>query len=185
MRIIAGELRGRSLFYPQDRAFRPTQDRPKEALFSILHPRLEGAKVADLFCGTGSLGLEALSRGAESCVFVDIETTFLRKNIALFESMKPKAEVVSKPVQLWIKQKQGPFDIVMIDPPWHKEDRGKHHYDTALLGLDEFDILADSGILVCEHHKSLVLEETEHFEVTQTRAYSDTRLTFFQKKVTL
>ena len=183
MRIIAGTYRGRLLEYPTDRAFRPTQDRVKEAQFSILMPYLDGARVLDLFCGTGCLGLEALSRGAESVVFVDTHTSFVKKNVALFPELQPRIEILGMPALTYIKRGEKPFDIILMDPPWDGPNRGAALYDQALMALSEFDILAPSGRVVCEHHRSIHLNEYPKFEKGQSRYYGTSTLTMFQKKV--
>jgi 16S rRNA (guanine966-N2)-methyltransferase len=120
VRIIAGEWRGRALVAPKGDATRPTADRTREALFSMLVSRLgtlEGLRVADLFAGSGALGLEALSRGAESCVFVEQERQaidVLRKNIA---ALGARAEVRAQSV-LALMAATEPFDLILLDPPY-------------------------------------------------------------------
>ena len=185
MRIVAGQLRGRTLFFPKDKQFRPTQDRPKEALFSILQPYLEQKRVLDLFCGTGSLGLEALSRGCAHVTFVDTETSYLKRNLALFPELSSHITVFQRSVYSCWKHVTGPFDLIFMDPPWHESDRGRKYYDEALLAIAEFAILAPLGTVVCEHHCSVIFRDTDLFQVSQTRRYSDTRLTFFQQKETI
>lgn len=118
MRIIAGQWRGRSLAAPEGKATRPTADRTREALFSMLASRLgsfEGLKVADICAGTGALGLEALSRGAAHCTFVERDRAAvdaLRANIA---KLGAEAEVRAIAAESFVG---GPFDIVLIDPPY-------------------------------------------------------------------
>lgn len=122
MRIIAGEWRGRRLVVPPGLATRPTSDRAREGLFSMLASRLgsfEGLQVADLFAGSGALGLEALSRGAAHCLFVDKERTAvdaIRNNVAALgagarvEIRQQAAEYAMKPAQ--------PCDLILLDPPY-------------------------------------------------------------------
>jgi len=120
MRIIAGEWRGRALIAPKGEATRPTADRVREALFSMLTSRLgsfEGLAVADLFAGSGALGLEALSRGAASCLFVEQDKPALdalRINIA---KLGAKADVRAQSVMaLGVAPK--PLDVILMDPPY-------------------------------------------------------------------
>jgi len=120
MRIIAGEWRGRALIAPKGEATRPTADRVREALFSMLTSRLgsfEGLAVADLFAGSGALGLEALSRGAASCLFVEQDKPALdalRVNIA---KLGAKADVRAQSVMaLGVAPK--PLDVILMDPPY-------------------------------------------------------------------
>lgn len=120
MRIIAGQWRGRPLAAPKGDATRPTADRSREALFSMLASRLgsfEGLAVADLFAGTGALGLEALSRGAASCVFVERERDaldVLRANIAKLGAV---AEVRAQDVAA-LGPARAPYDLLLLDPPY-------------------------------------------------------------------
>jgi 16S rRNA (guanine966-N2)-methyltransferase len=122
MRIIAGAWRGRLLTAPKGVATRPTADRAREALFSMLTSRvgsLEGLKVADLFAGSGALGLEALSRGAASCLFVEQDKAALdalRANIATLGA-GAAAEVRATSV-LALGPAPGPLDLIMMDPPY-------------------------------------------------------------------
>jgi 16S rRNA (guanine966-N2)-methyltransferase len=120
MRIIAGAWRGRPIEAPAGDITRPTSDRAREALFSMLASRLgsfEGLRVADLFAGTGALGLEALSRGAAACVFVETDRKAieaLRRNVAKLGA-GDRAEVRA---QSALHGLPGPFDLVLMDPPY-------------------------------------------------------------------
>jgi 16S rRNA (guanine966-N2)-methyltransferase len=120
MRIIAGAWRGRAIEAPPGTGTRPTSDRVREALFSMLASRLgtfEGLRVADLFAGTGALGLEALSRGAASCTFVETDRhaiEALRRNLAKLGAGE-RAEVRAQSVLHGVP---GPFDLVLMDPPY-------------------------------------------------------------------
>jgi 16S rRNA (guanine966-N2)-methyltransferase len=119
MRIIAGRWRGRALAAPAGQATRPTSDRTREALFSMLASRIgtfEGLRVADLFAGSGALGLEALSRGAAHCTFVETDRTAIeaiRRNLA---ALGAEAEVLASPAEH--ARLPGPFDLVFLDPPY-------------------------------------------------------------------
>lgn len=120
MRVIAGQWRGRPLVAPKGDATRPTADRTREALFSMLTARLgsfEGLAVADLFAGSGALGIEALSRGAASCLFVEQDRAALdalRGNLAKLEV---RADVCATSV-LALGQAPAPLDLVLMDPPY-------------------------------------------------------------------
>ncbi|MDP9413656.1 MAG: 16S rRNA (guanine(966)-N(2))-methyltransferase RsmD [Pseudomonadota bacterium] len=122
MRIIAGEWRGRAMLAPEGRATRPTSDRAREGLFSILQSRVgsfEGLRVADLFAGTGALGLEALSRGAGHCTFLDNDRNAfaaLQRNIASFGAAS-RAEVRAQAVE-YAGPPAAPCDILFLDPPY-------------------------------------------------------------------
>lgn len=123
MRIIAGEWRGRKLIAPKGDATRPTADRARETLFSMLTSRLgafEGLRVADLFAGSGALGLEALSRGAAHCLFVEQDRAALdaiRANItALDARARTHVEAVSV---MSLRASAQPYDVILLDPPYH------------------------------------------------------------------
>jgi 16S rRNA (guanine966-N2)-methyltransferase len=121
MRIVAGSLRGRRLLAPEGDTTRPTTDRVREALFSILGD-IDDAVVLDLYAGTGALGLEALSRGARRAVFVESSSkasSVLRKNIDDL-GLRDRCEVIARPVERAMAEieKRGPFDLVLVDPPY-------------------------------------------------------------------
>jgi 16S rRNA (guanine966-N2)-methyltransferase len=122
MRVIAGEWRGRKLVAPAGETTRPTADRTRETLFSMLMSRLgsfEGLKVADLFAGSGALGIEALSRGAESCLFAEQDAAAiraLRTNLANLQATQ-RADVRAASV-LTLGPSSAPLDIILLDPPY-------------------------------------------------------------------
>ena len=118
MRIIAGIWRGRTLVAPPGGTTRPTGDRTREALFSMLTSRLggfEGLRVADLFAGTGALGLEALSRGAAHCTFVEQDRAALDALATNVAKLGANAEIVARSAARFAG---GPFDLVLVDPPY-------------------------------------------------------------------
>jgi 16S rRNA (guanine966-N2)-methyltransferase len=118
MRVVAGRYGGRTLKAPRGRDVRPTADRVREALFSILGP-LDGLMVLDLFAGTGALGIEALSRGAAGCVFVDVDTRPLQANLAALEI---DAEV-RRGQALAALRPGDQYDLVLLDPPYRDAAR--------------------------------------------------------------
>ena len=121
MRITGGEFGGRGLSVPRTGALRPTQDRVREALFNILAPEMSGADFLDLFAGTGSVGLEALSRGAGRATFVESDRrhlAVLRENVAAVAA-GGRAEVVASDAYRWLGNYSGPgFSIAFADPPY-------------------------------------------------------------------
>jgi len=116
VRVVAGELRGRRLVAPKGPDVRPTSDRAREALFSILGD-VGGLEVLDLFCGTGALGIEALSRGARRAVFVDSEPASAEANIESL-GMKQRGEVVRGDALSFLQTTKLEFDLVLCDPPY-------------------------------------------------------------------
>ena len=120
MRVIAGRLRGRPLLAPAGGATRPTADRTREALFSMLASRLgglDGLKVADLFAGSGALGIEALSRGAASCLFVERDRAALDALRANLAKLDLKADVRAASVMA-LDPAPAPLDLILMDPPY-------------------------------------------------------------------
>ena len=147
MRIISGLARGRKLKEPQGLDTRPTTGKVKESLFNIIQFELEGRRVLDLFAGTGQLGLEALSRGAEHCTFVDQRreaAALVRENIALcrFESQSRVAQEEALSFLACCRER---FDVVFLDPPYQSG-----LLERTLEQLTRFDILREPGRIECE-----------------------------------
>ena len=147
MRVIAGKAKGIALKTPDGMQTRPTADRVKEALFSIIQFDLPGAKVLDLFGGTGQLGIEALSRGASSAVFVDAREDacrLIRENLKRAH-MEDDARVVRSDYQDYLKRCKDKFQIVFLDPPY-----AEVFLENALKMITEIDILESGGIIIAE-----------------------------------
>ncbi|MCI8497538.1 MAG: 16S rRNA (guanine(966)-N(2))-methyltransferase RsmD [Clostridiales bacterium] len=146
MRIITGTARGRRLTTLEGQDVRPTSDRVKEALFSILHFELEGRRFLDLFAGSGQIGLEALSRGAGSCVFVDASrdsVAVVRENLNR-TGLQTNAQVVNMDYAAYLRSNTGTFDLAFLDPPYYQG-----HIAQALETLPEK--MNQGGVIVCEH----------------------------------
>lgn len=157
MRIIAGNNKGRKLNTPRDNQVRPTTDKVKEALFSIIQNHVYGAVVCDLFAGTGTLGLEALSRGARRCYFGDHageSVKLVRDNVALCKEER-NAIIVHGDFLRTLDRIDEKVDIFLLDPPYDKDLLEK-----AIIAIDEKGLLAKDGIVVAEHTKDVVLPET-------------------------
>lgn len=153
MRVITGTARGRKLKTPANYDIRPTSDNVKEAVFNILQFDLEGRRVLDLFAGTGQLGIESLSRGAESAVFVDRDKTAVALVKDNLRSCGLKGTVVQQDSISFLKG-CGKFDIIFIDPPY---DSGL--YEPALKIINLVDILSDGGIMVVEARRNMMMPE--------------------------
>lgn len=145
MRVVAGELKGRRLAAPPGRsaAVRPTADRVREALFSMLGD-VEGATVLDLFCGTGALAIEALSRGAAQATLVDSHTALARRNVAELD-LGDRCEVVRSDARAYLRRTHERFDLIFCDPPYRLADRLERELDS-LIG----DRLVPGGRLITE-----------------------------------
>ena len=147
MRIISGSARGRKLKELQGTDTRPTTDKVKESMFNIVQFDIEGRRVLDLFGGTGQLGLEALSRGAESCTFVDQRkeaAALIRENVKL-TGFTDRARVVQGEAMSFLASCREKFDLVFLDPPYQS-----NLLEEALKQLTKFDILREYGIIMCE-----------------------------------
>lgn len=151
MRVTAGKYKGRKLI---DRPFdhiRPTADMVKQAIFNKLAFVTNGAKVLDLFCGTGALGIEALSRGASMVVMADLnpKSVMLTKDNLKLLSTPPEAKVLQGDYKTVLERLKGEkFDIIILDPPYKSGV-----YENCLQKIHELDLLSNEGIIVCEHNK--------------------------------
>ena len=149
MRVIAGEARGRRLeALPGTDVTRPTLSQVKEAMFSIVQFDLPGARVLDLYAGSGQLGIEALSRGAERCTFVDLRKEavgIIRENLSL-TGFSDRATVVQGDYLAFLTRCRETFDVIFLDPPY-----GSGMLEKALETITTIDIVSENGIIVCEN----------------------------------
>jgi 16S rRNA (guanine966-N2)-methyltransferase len=182
VRVVAGTLRGRKLRAVAGEVTRPTADRVKEALFSILGP-LDGARVLDLYAGTGALGIEALSRGAGHSVFVESSRealSVLKANVEAL-TLSDRVAVVASEVARAKRaiERERPYDLVFVDPPY--EELAKALVTVADL-TTSFELLTSEGVLVVEHaSRDAVL--LPNLEAVDTRRYGSTTLTFFRAAI--
>jgi len=149
MRVIAGDFKGRQLVAPRGWKVRPTSDRAREAIFSVLGERVGGAHVLDLYCGTGALAIEALSRGAADATLVDRDTRAALGNVERL-GLGERVELVRADVLRWLgKREDGKdepiFDLVFIDAPYRLADRVGQELDSQLPGL-----LSEGGRAIVE-----------------------------------
>ena len=180
MRITGGKFGGRTLKVPKSDAIRPTQDRVREALFSILAPELAGADFLDLFAGCGAVGLEALSRGARSVTFVEKDRkhlTVLRENVA---AVGAAAQVVAADCYRFLEGFSGSgFAIAFADPPYALgEARG---YASVLATLASRNVVRPGGIFVAEMTAVQRAEETPGWDLLRDRTYGKTRLCIWRR----
>lgn len=185
MRIISGTMRGTKLFTLEGENTRPTLDRVKEALFNILQLELQDAIVLDLFAGSGALGLEALSRGAQKAILCDSSKeaiNIIKKNI---EKTKTESKTILFPMNFEralekCKVENYKFDIVFLDPPYES-----NYYEIATKKILELDLLKDDGIFILEtDDKDRVLNTIDKnlLEIQDTRKYGRVNLLFFKRK---
>lgn len=176
MRVISGMCRGTKLFSVEGDNTRPTTDRIKETLFNIINPYLRDCIFLDLFSGTGSIGIEALSRGASHCVFVDnqkIAVDIIYKNLEKTK-LQDKATVLKSDVFSVITNKK--FDIIFMDPPYKYEV-----IRDVLLFIDKNNMLNDEGIIVCEMSSQNEIPETNVFKPYKIKEYKTTKMVFYKK----
>jgi 16S rRNA (guanine966-N2)-methyltransferase len=187
VRITGGSFRGRTLFTPADAHVRPTADKVRQAIFNVLAHNdfgtgfsLHGARVADLFAGTGAMGIEALSQGARFCLFVDDSAgsrALIRKNV---ESLQ-----LTGVTKIWRRDATqlgpmppgsgGPFHVVFLDPPYRKE-----LVPAAMMALKEGKWLASGALLVIETAEDEALPASADFRMLDDRVYGDTGVSFWQ-----
>ena len=153
MRVITGSARGRKLKTPANDDIRPTADNVKVAVFNIIQFDVEGRRVLDLFAGTGQLGIEALSRGAASAVFVDKDREALRLVRENLKSCGFTAEVRQEDA-VGVLRRGERFDLIFVDPPY---DAGL--YEPVLETIKSVDNLSDGGIIICEARRERQLPE--------------------------
>ncbi len=177
MRVIAGKYKGRSLVAVGN-ATRPTLDRSKETLFNILQMRLNDCAVLDLFAGSGQLAIESLSRGAKLAVLCDNNKQAqlaIRQNFQKIEEI-PNLYCGSYQDCL-LAQKGKQFDVVFVDPPYQS-----NYYVDVLTKIDEYDILSQDGIVVCEHScEDQLPTVVSNLAVYDQRKIGSVKFTFYQR----
>ena len=151
MRVITGSARGRRLKTPDNYDIRPTTDNVKEAVFNILQFDIEGRRVLDLFAGTGQLGIEALSRGAKSAVFVDRDRAAVQIVKDNLKTCGLEGTVLCTDSLAYLES-CGRFDLIFVDPPY---DSGL--YDKVLQTINQVDILSEGGIMIVEARRETSL----------------------------
>jgi len=179
MRVIAGKAKGTQLNTPDGMLTRPTTDRVKEALFSIIQFDIPGAAVLDLFGGTGQLGIEALSRGASRAVFVDARREacqLIRANLSKTH-MESDASVVQSDYLQYLNRSKEKFGIIFLDPPY-----AEVFLENAIKRITEIDILCSGGIIVAERPLGKELPwEYEGFTRSRDYRYGKIILTLYRK----
>jgi 16S rRNA (guanine966-N2)-methyltransferase len=182
VRIVGGEFRGRGLAAPKTLTIRPTTDRSRESLFNILshaYPEaLAGTRVLDLFAGTGAVGIEALSRGARSALFVESGVEgrgIIQKNIETF-GLQGRARLFRRDAtKLGTSGTMGAFGLVFADPPY-----GKGLGDSALASAARGGWIAHGALVVLEEETAAEPDPGQGFELLDSRAFGDTKMRFFR-----
>ena len=182
MRIISGKARGTKLFTLEGENTRPTLDRVKEPLFSILMHQVPEAKVLDLFAGSGALGLEALSRGAESVVLCDNSRAAIKviNNNLDKTKLNTYAEIINADYKSCLKKLQGrKFDLIFLDPPYETDC-----IEISVKQILELDLLAKDGVIVAETDREEIIDKIKNIDINieDIRHYGRVILIFLKRK---
>ncbi len=180
MRVIAGKYKGRKLEAPLDMSVRPTTDKVREALFDILMSDVPGSVFCDLFAGSGAIGIEALSRGAEKCWFCDADRASMRliKTNLRICGAGEEARTVTGDYRKALRKIQDKVDVFFIDPPYQSGV-----YESCLSQIEILDLLSDDGIIILEHDlRTDTPDETDGLEKVKDHRYGKTVLSIYRKK---
>ncbi len=176
MRIVAGQYGGRHLESPKDNAIRPTNDKVRGAIFNILGARIEieGTNILDAFCGSGALGLEALSRGAKHCTFIDNARQSLdlcKRNTEALNADKNAIFHLKDSSKFIATITAEPFDIILLDPPYNKD-----LILPTLAGLKQTNLIAKDSYIVIESERKWNAPLPDNFEIKTEKIYNDTKI---------
>ena len=177
MRIISGQRRGHKLLEFSGDGIRPTTDRVKESIFNLIQEYVLDARVLDMFCGSGALSFEALSRGAKEATCIDADKRsidVIKKNCSGL-SYQDRCEIVNSSCFDYIKRCKKQFDLIFLDPPYNKE-----LIIASLKGIIECDILSHNGIVVLESDSTDFHSEFDGLELLKQRKYGRTYVTVYK-----
>ena len=180
MRVITGEYKGRKLEAPIGDDIRPTSDKVKESIFNLLMNETYDRVFCDLFCGTGSLGIEALSRGAARCYFIDRSRESIRLTIHNLKicGAEDRAIVLTGEYDRQLARIHEKVDVFLLDPPYHDG-----LYDNCLRRIDELDLLSKEGIIIAEHgSRDPVPEEAGNLIRVRQRRYGRIMLSIYRHR---
>jgi 16S rRNA (guanine966-N2)-methyltransferase len=180
MRIISGSQKGHRISPGKKARMRPTSDKARECVFNVLREEVSGKRVLDLFAGAGGLGLEALSRGAQSVTFVDASSqsiNVLKKNLETLK-LKDRSTIIKIDGLKALKKLPQSFNLIFADPPY-----GKGYAQQIVNSLIPSHVLEDGGIFVLEHHKKETFSCTEDkLFILKQKRFGDTVISFLLKK---
>ncbi len=180
MRIITGDFKGRRLEMPANKDIRPTSEKVKEAIFSTISPYIYEATCVDLFCGTGNLGLEALSRGADLCYFCDNNRESInltKRNIEMCKAEEWSQTMVGDFERNLARlgERGEKIDIFFLDPPY-----GEGYYEKCFQLIREYGLLAEEGIILAEHNsREAFPDEIEGFSKLKEKSYGTIGFTIY------
>ena len=173
MRVDAGSFKGRRLLENKFEHIRPTTDKVRQALFTKLQFFLPNSRVLDLFCGTGALGIEALSRGASEVVFVDKDSRSAKMTRDNLKALGVNAKVIRCDALAFLVSCKEKFDLILLDPPYKSG-----LYEKVIPRL--YEVLDEEGVIVCEHDKKDVFDYSP-FVIYDEKRYGNTMLTYLSK----
>lgn len=181
MRVISGYLKGRNILGYNVNTTRPTMDRVKESMFASIQNDIDNSLVLDLFCGSGSLGIEAISNGANKCYFVDNNKdiiSYLNKNIDNL-NIKDKSIVLNKDYKdslLYFKNNNIKFNIILVDAPYKLKVM-----EEVVELIIKYDLLLDNGLLVLEYSFDNLKENYDYLKLIKNKKYSDKFVNIYRK----
>ena len=175
MRVISGKFGGRVLKENPFDHIRPTTDKVKQAMFTKLQFEIDGSRVLDLFCGTGGLGIEALSRGAKEVIFVDKNYKSVEITKQNLKNLGECANVYKQDALIALEKVSGKFDLIILDPPYKSG-----LYEKVLQKIFERDLLSEGGTIVCEHANKDDFDYSP-FMIYDEKRYGTIKLTYLQK----
>ncbi len=183
LRIVGGNMSGRRIAAPLGKHTRPTSERVREGIFNVLRTqlRLEGARVLDLFAGSGALGIEALSRGAAQVTLVESHgrtAGVIKTNLKRLGIDAQAARVITAPVESWLAKSKpaAPFSLVLLDPPYDYSD-----HDRLLALLASAPAVSADAVIVLETGRDRSLAPPSSLDLIRTKRYGDTKVSFFRK----
>ena len=175
MRVIAGKYRGKKLKTFEGQEIRPTSDRAKESIFNIINSKLNLASFLDLFCGTGSMGIEALSRGAEKVVFTDVSANSVKLTNENLKGVKQEIKALKIDAKDYLSSCKESFDIIFIDPPYA--------YDGVEILINlivKNSLLNKDGIIIYEHKNDRQSQNFDGVELYSVRKYGIAIFDFYK-----
>ncbi|MED4127405.1 MULTISPECIES: 16S rRNA (guanine(966)-N(2))-methyltransferase RsmD [Shouchella] len=183
MRVISGQQGGLRLKPVPGKQTRPTTDKVKESIFNMIGPYFDGGQVLDLFAGSGALGIEALSRGMDRCIFIEAQhpaIQTIRQNLS-HTKLSERASVFKndslRGLQVLIGKGET-FQLLLIDPPYAKAEL---YIKEALAKIDESSVLEEGGLIVCETASSSELASFSSLQIIRTEQYGETKITIYER----
>ena len=173
MRIISGKYKGQKLNGFTIEGTRPTMDRVKESLFGMIQNYIPESTVLDLFAGSGALGLEAISNGAQKCYLIDNNIEAIKTITENSKNIKEDLKILNTDYKKFLKTTEEKFDIIFLDPPYHSNQLNK-----SLQIIEERELLNPNGIVVCEYEKSA---PQTNLKLIKEKSYGPKKIQIFEK----